>query len=315
VLVVAAVNDMLLSSGVVDNALFLVPHAFMVYAFAVTSMVVARQRATVEQLARAEIHLEKVAEDLRVSHAELEVVHHELMTKRELAAVGELAAAIAHEVRNPLAIIDNATAGLRRRGDRAEEHEMLLSIVEEESQRLNRLVTDLLRFARPTSLKRASVDLPELLQSLGSVVREGYEVETEVADNAPTRLEGDANLLRVALENLLTNACQSMPDGGVVNFRLASDTHDGDGGVLLDVRDSGSGMTDETRVKALKPFFTTRPSGTGLGLSIVERVISAHGGSLELISEKGVGTTVRLRLPLSPPRSLPPRGRSDGPVA
>jgi len=315
VLVSAAANDILLSSGFVDDTLFLVPHAFMTYAFAVTGMLVARQRATVERLARAESNLEKAAEDLRVSYAELEEVHHELMSKRELAAVGELAAAIAHEVRNPLAIIDNAVAGLRRTDARAEDHETLLGIVEEESQRLNRLVTDLLRFARPTSLKRASVDLPELVQSLGSVVRDGYEVELDVGSDAPTRVDGDANLLRVALESLLTNACQAMPDGGIVRFGLAADTHGDAPAVRLDVADAGCGMSEETRAKALKPFFTTRPSGTGLGLPIVERVVAAHGGSVELESEKGVGTTVRLHLPLVAPRSLPPRGRPDGPVA
>jgi signal transduction histidine kinase len=315
VLVSAAANDMLLSSGFFNDTLFLVPHAFMIYAFAVTSMLVARQRATVERLARAESNLEKAAEDLRVSHAELEEVHHELMTKRELAAVGELAAAIAHEVRNPLAIIDNAVAGLRRPSSRAGDQETLLGIVAEESQRLNRLVTDLLRFARPTSLKRASVDLPELVQGLGSVVRDGYEVELDVGADAPTRVDGDANLLRVALESLLTNACQAMPEGGVVRFGLTADTHDDAPAVRLDVVDTGCGMTEATRAKALKPFFTTRPSGTGLGLPIVERVVTAHGGRIELESEKGVGTTVRLHLPLAASRSLPPRGRPDGPVA
>lgn len=309
-LVFGALNDMFLSVGLVDDMIYLVPHSFMVYAFAGTAMLVSRQRRTVEELASAEGRLRRAAEELRVSHAELQTVQDELSVKQQLAVVGELAAAIAHEVRNPLAVITNAVAGLRRAKSGDGEREVLLGIVEEETQRLNQLVTDLLRFARPTKLKRTALDVPELVLSLRATLPDGYSLELEPAADAPTQIEADANLLRAALENVVQNAVQAMPNGGTITCRLRRDTVDGAAGVRLELADTGAGMNEVTLSRALDPFFTTRPSGTGLGLPIVQRVLAAHGGTLALSSRPGEGTTVIVKLPLVPVRAgsstLPP---------
>ena len=121
-----------------------------------------RYRVGKDKLEEAARSLREKTEELRHSYAELRLVQNELVSKKQLAAVGELAAAIAHEVRNPLAVIVNAVAGLRRSAVRDEDRTMLLRIVDEEAARLNRLVTDLLRFARPVSVKRSPVSLLEL---------------------------------------------------------------------------------------------------------------------------------------------------------
>jgi signal transduction histidine kinase len=300
VLLAAASNDMLLAAKVIRSSFYLAPHAFMLYAFTIVSTLVVRYRRTVGDLVRAEASLHRTMDELRASHAELRRAQDELSTKRELAAVGELAAAIAHEVRNPLAVIVNAVASLRRPQVREGDRQTLLGIVEEEADRLNRLVTDLLRFARPTSLERSRVDLQELLDSL--VIPEPSRVEVQYAADAPRELEADPNLLRVALDNLLTNAAQAAPGGGLIEVSV---TAAGDGAVRIRIRDHGNGMDAATLARAFDPFFTTRPSGTGLGLPIVQRIVKAHGGSLEIESEPGAGTTATLICPARATGSSP----------
>lgn len=309
--VAAGGTDILIVTGVLQHFPFLLPHTFMLYAFAVASTLVLRYRLTVGELAAAETSLTRAAEELRISHAELREVQSTLETKEQLAAVGELAAAIAHEVRNPLAVISNALASLRRAAAGSDDQRILLDIVEEEAARLNRLVTDLLRFARPAKLQRAEVDLAELARA--EEWRAGAERAVDVrVDGEPVRVMADASLLRVALVNLVENACQASPDGGSVTVAIDELEHDGERYARVEVRDEGVGMNDGVLGRAADPFFTTRPSGTGLGLPIVQRIVRAHGGRLELESRPGAGTTARLLLPAEPAldSSIPPEPRA-----
>lgn len=295
VLVAAAANDMLLASGRVQNTLYMAPHAFMLYAFSVASTLVFRYRRTIAELTRTERELRTATEQLSASHEELREVQNELTKKEQLAAVGELAAAIAHEVRNPLAIIGNAVAGLRRPVVADADRGVLLDIVSEEADRLNHLVTDLLRFARPTSIKRSRIDLIELIEHTQVPLGDRHVLEVH-GDDGARFVEADPNLLRAALDNVIQNATQAMPAGGTIAVELTARDADREG-VLVTLRDTGSGMDAATLSRALDPFFTTRPSGTGLGLPIVQRVVQAHGGHVELASEDGQGTTVRIWLP------------------
>src|SRR5690606_28849458 len=142
------------------------------------------------------------------SNAELSVVQDELVRKQQLAAVGELAAAIAHEVRNPLAVIVNAVSGLRRSRLKTEEREMLLDIVDEETARLNRLVTDLLRFARPVQVNRSQVSLVELCSRARSVADGEREILVTMPEDPQIQnVWVDPGLFRLVFDNLLENAC------------------------------------------------------------------------------------------------------------
>jgi signal transduction histidine kinase len=223
-----------------------------------------------------------------------------------LAAVGELAAAIAHEVRNPLAVIVNAVAGLRRNSAREADREMLLGIVDEETARLNRLVTDLLRFARPVNVQRAAVSLVELVQRSKTLEKDGHSVAIAAVDDPEVQsVELDPGLVGLVFDNLIENAFQAMPSGGVVHIDIDRGELSGFPAAKVAVRDSGHGMDPSVLENALRPFYTTRPSGTGLGLPIVQRIVEAHGGRLELDSQPGVGTIVRVLLPLKPAEKLP----------
>jgi signal transduction histidine kinase len=273
-----------------------------VYAFGVAATLLLRYRIATADLERAATTLRERTEELADSHAELRQIQDELTSKKQLAAVGELAAAIAHEVRNPLAVIVNAVAGLRRGNLREDARANLLDIVEEEAGRLNRLVGDLLRFARPVSVNRLPVSLVELANRARSTLREPYELSIET-DGSPEceTVWVDPNLFRLVIDNLISNARQAMRNGGTVKVRLRKDPNAKVPSVRLEIQDSGRGMGADVRRRATDPFFTTRPSGTGLGLPIVVRIIEAHGGTLSIESSEGSGTTVSVSVPSGKP--------------
>jgi len=253
---------------------------------------------------RVDAELESRKEQLAQSHDHLRLTQEEILKTEQLAAIGELSAVVAHEVRNPLAIIKNAVAGLRRSELRPEDGDTLLSILDEETDRLNRLVNDLLTYAKPIppSSDTAPVDLCRLaghaveLAAGGSRDISHIEVELEL-DPDVARVEGDEALLRHALINIVDNALQAMPSGGTLTVSCRDVLIDGRPHVCVDFHDTGEGMDTMVRTRARDPFFTTRQSGTGLGLAIVDRVAQVHGGRVEIESRHGQGTAVRLALP------------------
>ena len=318
VLLATAVNDLGIASGAFATST-LIDTGLCVFVVGLATMPSARYASVTSELERRTQELRTRTRELRRSYEELRTAQEELVKKEQLAVVGELAAVIAHEVRNPLAIIANAVAGLRRQAISREDHETLLAILDEEASRLNRLVTDLLRYARPVNIQRQHFSLSDLLDRTLGLVSAGkgikIELQVECRDSA---IWGDANLLRQVFENLVDNAVQAMGAQGTVTVRVRAVTEDGVDGLAVDIIDTGEGMDTQVRSRARDPFFTTRPSGTGLGLAIVDRIVDAHGGHLAIDSRFGEGTTVTVFLPHGspseppPPRSRP-KGRSDPP--
>jgi signal transduction histidine kinase len=244
--------------------------------------------------------LKQRARDLSRSYEELRAAQDELVRKEQLAAVGELSAVVAHEVRNPLAIISNAVATLRRPGIDDRDRDTLLGILDEETTRLNRLVGDLLRYARPIALERQLVSLRELVERAMTLAAGHAELSAELVEAEPVeKVSADPNLLRQVFDNLVDNAVQAMGSGGVLTVTLVNLELDGERGVEVQIQDTGEGMDTEVRARALDPFFTTRPSGTGLGLAIVARIVDAHGGVLRIKSKAGTGTVMHVFLPIS----------------
>lgn len=220
------------------------------------------------------------------------LVHHE-----RLAAVGEMAAVMAHEVRNPLAVIFNALSGLHKRveGDGARQ---LLDILREEAERLRRLVNELLDFARPSAVVVEAVDLDAVVRQAvhaakldPSVAEVAVEVDVVIAPDARA-IETDPALLRRALVNLLVNALQYVREGGRVAVEASRD-----GAILaLRVENDGPPMPAAVAARVFEPFFTTRASGTGLGLAVVRRIIEDLGGSVTL-EPSSPGATFSIRIP------------------
>jgi signal transduction histidine kinase len=283
----------------------LFPYAFLVYAFCIADTLIVRYRNASGELERTAQELRQTTNELTHSYLELSAVQEELFKKRQLASVGELAGSIAHEVRNPLAIIRNAAASLRRPSVGAEDKTTLFVIIEEEITRLNNLVSELLRFARPVNVHRESISIVEVLKSLTDRVKGAERLEMRFpTDPDMERVYADANLLKLALGNLIENAIQASSDAGQVTVTVAQTSTDDGPGVQVDISDTGHGMDEETCRRARDPFFSTRPSGTGLGLPIAMRIVEAHGGTLELASRPGEGTIVTVRIPSKGPERL-----------
>ncbi|HSP76976.1 MAG TPA: ATP-binding protein, partial [Myxococcaceae bacterium] len=239
------------------------------------------------------------AEELARLHTELEHTQQQLVQSERLAALGELSAVVAHEVRNPLGAIFNAVATLRRLIPRSDSTHALVGILEEEANRLNRLVDDLLDFARPASPSLHPVPLSRLLEEAVRTATSGQSrvrVEWALEEDVPP-VPVDERMMRQAFLNLALNAIQAMPQGGTL--RVAVRYHPGTSpGVEVAFSDTGPGIPPATRARLFEPFFTTKASGTGLGLAIVKRTLDAHSGSISVDSPPGGGTTFRLLLPL-----------------
>lgn len=257
----------------------------------------------IRRIARSGDALQTQTEALARSYAELRATQERLVRNEQLAAVGELSAVIAHEVRNPLAIIKNALSGLRRKSLGPNDRLTLLDILDEETDRLNRLMHDLLAYARPVAPQLGSVPVEDLLRrsverAFGGVsAPRGLEVTFALDPDTPN-VEADPDLLVHAFVNVIENALQAMPNGGTLTLRSRVTSRAGRPTVAIDISDTGEGMDTAVRTKARNPFFTTRPTGTGLGLAIVERVVRNHGGQVEITSGHGQGTTVAVYLPL-----------------
>jgi signal transduction histidine kinase len=306
-LAATALNDAGVAAGWLSSG-SLLEVGIAVFVAAAATIPGAGYAAVAGDLERRTQELQTRTRELRRSYEDLRTAQEELLKKEQLAVVGELAAVIAHEVRNPLAVIANAGAGLRKPAISREDHDVLLAILDEETSRLNRLVSDLLRYARPVSVQRTHLALRDLLERALAVARAGTKVvHTDLQMEAHEgRLWGDANLLRQVFDNLIDNAIQAMSNGGRLTIRVRACVREGIDGLGIDIIDTGEGMDTQVRSRALDPFFTTRPSGTGLGLAIVDRIIEAHGGGIDIDSRAGEGTTVTVFLPHGSPSDPPP---------
>jgi signal transduction histidine kinase len=292
---IAAATHDLIVTATTRSALLLLEHTALLSVFAMSYVLLDRFSRTANSLMLR-------TDELSRSYDELRATQEQLVRKEQLAAVGELSAVIAHEVRNPLAIIKNAVSGLRRANLKPGDQETLLGILDEETDKLNRLMHDLLAYARPVVPKGRRLSVSDLVRRSVERARSSsphadmVEVLLEL-DGASNEIHGDPELLRHALVNVVDNAMQAMGGGGRLTVRAKDASIDGHAAVALSFNDTGEGMDTIVREKARDPFFTTRPSGTGLGLAIVERVVSNHGGRVEIESRHGEGTTVTLTLP------------------
>jgi signal transduction histidine kinase len=252
----------------------------------------------VAQVIAAAVTNATLVRDLQASYGALEAAQRSLVDRERLAALGEFAAVVAHEVRNPLGSIFNATSLLRRLVAAEPESLAVLEILHEEAARLNQIVTDLIDFARPHPPALRPEDLRKLVEAALEGVRNatpGARLEI-IGDEGPVHAWIDARMIRQAIVNLVVNAVQASPEGAPVTVRLASD---GERFVEVEVRDRGPGITPNLRDRIFEPFFTTKATGTGLGLSVVKRVVEAHGGTISVADgDRAVGTTFTIRVPV-----------------
>ncbi|HXR99203.1 MAG TPA: ATP-binding protein [Pyrinomonadaceae bacterium] len=225
-------------------------------------------------------------------------LERELAERERLAALGRMAATVAHEIKNPLSAIKSIAQVMREDESLRNEYERDLGLIVGETDRLSQSVTQLLSFARKESPAGQPLSVDELLRSVVDLFRasareQGIALDCHVTIDA--QLAGrSVSALRDALSNLLLNALQATPQGGKVELTAASSESE----LLISVQDSGSGVPADLRERIWEPFFTTRQRGTGLGLAIVRKRLQEVGGSASLDSRNGRGALFQLRLPL-----------------
>ncbi len=263
------------------------------------------------EIGRAELIATQVAtavanarlfEEVKQGYERLARAQEELVKRERLAAIGQLAATLAHEVRNPLGVLFNSLGTLGKTMPKSGDAAVLLAIMGEEARRLDRLVRELLDFARPVTpaLERHSLTdvvdgaLSAATQQLGP---ECAAIRSEVPPDFP-RMSLDHAMLRRALVNLLVNGAQAAGSSGSVVIRAAVDARAGRRIARIEVADTGPGIAPAIARRVFEPFFTTKATGTGLGLAIVKSIVDAHGGCIELGPDGQQGTRVTLQLPI-----------------
>jgi signal transduction histidine kinase len=255
--------------------------------------------------------LELTAKGLEESYKKLQrqsnliiEIEGQLRKAEWLSAIGELAAILAHEIRNPLGSIQGTAEILKDDFQPGDKKYEFLDILIKESGRLNRVVEDFLRLARPQTMNLGNCDVMEELQNVFTLVSAEAQKRNVQLDLKPAKLppiQGDSEKLRQAFWNIILNALQATPSGGIVSVLVScKEPENGDTCDWIEIRftDTGKGIPAGLIESIFEPFFTTKPDGTGLGLAITRKIIESHGGALTVESDVGHGTTVIVGLPM-----------------
>lgn len=238
-------------------------------------------------LLQREFKSRKKAEDMRL----------QLERSHKMSLVGQIAAGMAHEIKNPLASIKGAVEILCEDGTSSKDKEEFKAIVLKEVKRINSSVTDFLEFARPGETVLAKLNLAEVVRSsLKQIQTQAAKREIAVVSDIEDRVMvmADEEKIHQVLLNLLLNAVEASPDGSSITVSLQPSDTEG----LISVKDSGPGISNENLSRVFEPFFTTKSSGTGLGLAIAKSIIDRHHGQVHLENVPGGGAVAEIRLPL-----------------
>src|SRR5256714_3561851 len=225
-------------------------------------------------------------------------LEREVRRQERLAALGKMAAGLAHEIRNPLASMRGSVQVLASELDLAADQGQLMQIVLRESDRLNRIVSDFLTYARPPRMEKTVVDLVSLLAETAALLRNSPELKpnhylVEDYPEQPLTYSGDPNQIRQICWNLARNAIQAMPMGGELKIALTTEEN---GETSITFADTGEGVSREQKERLFEPF-SSSSGGTGLGMAIVYQLVNDHNGRIQVESEAGKGTSISIKLP------------------
>jgi len=237
--------------------------------------------------------------ELMTTNEHLRMAYERLLQQERLAAAGQFATGMAHEIKNPLSAIKTFAEYLPEKYQDRTFREKFFKIVQSEIDRINTIVKELLEFAKPAPLEVQPVRVSQLLDETltllsNQMLKHSVEVQRAFLENGLT-IHADPKQLKQVLLNLLLNSLEAMPNGGRLTLAISLQ----DERLVLTVTDTGCGIPDEYQAKLFDPFFTTKERGMGLGLAVVKGVVERHGGSIFIRSRPGAGTTVEVRLPIS----------------
>jgi signal transduction histidine kinase len=255
-----------------------------------------------EEVRKVNLELERKNAELRSSLARREALEREVQQAKTMAALGEMSATVAHEIRNPLGAMGMWAGLLERDMDPQDPKRKTLGKITDGLAKLNKIVTNLLVYTRPMTAEFRTVRLDALLEEIVDfteveIGRLGRKITVEKkfdGQDGPS-VKADPEKINQAVINLCLNAVQAMEDGGKLSVLLSTDG----GYAVFSIVDTGSGISSENITKIFDPFFTTKEDGTGLGLAIVKKIIESHMGTIEITSERNVGTCVKCCLPMA----------------
>jgi len=231
--------------------------------------------------------------------SEAKAIEAERRRLDRLAALGEMSAVVAHEIRNPIAGIAAGVEYLNKNNSEDWRHREDIAMILGEIERVNRILEDILSVARPFQLKLSIQALPDIVEHVlhryqTSLEKRAIRVIRRYAPLLP-QAQVDRERMEQALTNLVLNAVEVMPNGGTLGIGLGGNEH----WLIITISDTGPGISHDVQRRIFEPFFTTKARGTGLGLAVAQRIIEEHGGTIEVSSEIGKGTKFTIQLPLS----------------
>jgi two-component system sensor histidine kinase PilS (NtrC family) len=265
------------------------------------------QRAIPVGYSWSRLNMPQMRDDCRVytlqDLSRIRQMEDQIRQSEKMAAIGNIAAGIAHEFRNPLAAISGAAQVLDQEVTASSTNHSLLNIIVRECSRLEANITDFLQFSRPAVPEQTWIPLATLINECWSLIQQNvnFNPNCHLQTIMPNNLDcwADQHQLKQVFLNLIHNACLSMNNGGVLEVRAQEETmSDGRSTTVIETKDTGCGIPSTMLADIFAPFFTTRENGTGLGLAIVQQIIEGHQGSISVKSTMGKGTAFTLCLPL-----------------
>ena len=235
--------------------------------------------------------------------SELKKLQREIQRHDRFVALGKMAAGVAHEVRNPLSSIKGFATLLGSKFKEGSREQEAAELLVQEAERLNRSITELLNYARPAALQKHDVNIGELVTSSLRLISSdaqalGVKIHLNVADEIPP-IFADRDKINQVLLNLYLNGLQAMEESGREKVLRVSAHPDVTGGfIVIELQDSGKGISKDDIEKVFDPYFTTKADGTGLGLALAYKIIDEHNGTIRFFSTEGEGTTVTVMLPI-----------------
>ena len=223
-------------------------------------------------------------------------LENEVAKSRHLNSIGSLAAGVAHEIRNPLSSIKGFAVYFKERLAGNAEDEKTADILIQEVERLNRVISQLIEFARPLELKREEINLPDLINHTVALINKDaqknqIEIALDTAASLPP-VEADPDKIKQVLFNIFLNSIAAMKNGGRLSISLQPQKD----ALQVIITDTGGGIPNDDLPRIYDPYFTSKPAGTGLGLAVVQKIMEAHGGTINVESSVGKGTTVIVKL-------------------
>ncbi|HMK59589.1 MAG TPA: ATP-binding protein [Dissulfurispiraceae bacterium] len=240
------------------------------------------------------LEADMIADSFQMLGNELKSLKEQLVMKERLASLGEISAGIAHEFRNPMAVIMGYAKLLLKGFDENDGRREIVESIIREIDGMNSVMDELLKFSKSEPLNKTEIDLSRLVKDLLKETSKPDDIVLE--SKGEVRVKGDETLIRQAIKNLVNNALYAGPH---VRVSVFEGQHAGKNGAFIEVTDDGKGIAAENLKRVFMPFYTTKPEGLGIGLSLVQKIAMAHGGIADASSIEGYGSTFRIFMPNS----------------